>query len=56
VIELASAADLIWRLTVDLRRGRSFAEDTEPRPATLAARCCSRLRAMSSWRRDGAFG
>jgi hypothetical protein len=35
VIELASAADLIWRLTVELRRGRSFAEDAERKASRI---------------------
>jgi uncharacterized protein YcfJ len=35
VIELASAADLIWRLTVELRRSRSFAEDAERKASRI---------------------
>lgn len=35
MIELASAADLIWQLTVELRRGRSFAEDAERKASRI---------------------
>ena len=35
MIELASAADLIWRSTVELRRGRSFAEDAERKASRI---------------------
>ena len=35
LIELASAATLIWRLTVELRRGRAFAESAERRASRI---------------------
>jgi divalent metal cation (Fe/Co/Zn/Cd) transporter len=35
LIELASAAVLIWRLTVELRRGQSFAESVERRASRI---------------------
>ena len=36
VIELASAAVLIWRLRVELKHGRSFSEDAERRASRMA--------------------
>ena len=36
MIELASAAVLIWRLTVELRRGQAFPERLERRAARIA--------------------
>lgn len=36
VIELASAGVLVWRLTVELRRGQAFAETTERTAARIA--------------------
>src|SRR5215471_20997421 len=35
LIELASAIVLIWRLTVELRRGESFAEDAERKASRI---------------------
>jgi divalent metal cation (Fe/Co/Zn/Cd) transporter len=35
LIELASAAVLVWRLTVELRQGRAFAESAEQRAARI---------------------
>ena len=35
VIELASACVLVWRLTVELRRGRLFAEHAERKAARM---------------------
>src|SRR6266498_3678046 len=35
VIELASACVLVWRLTVELRRGQLFAEKAERRAARI---------------------
>jgi hypothetical protein len=37
LIELASAAALIWRLTVELKRGQSFAEGTERTASRISA-------------------
>lgn len=37
IIELASAGVLIWRLTVEIRRGEAFPEAVERRAARLAA-------------------
>ena len=56
LIELASAIVLVWRLTVELRHGQSFAELSSGAPAALAARCCSRSPPMSSPLPDGACG
>lgn len=42
MIELASPADLIWQLTVELRRGRSFAEDTERKASRIVSECTAR--------------
>jgi hypothetical protein len=56
VIELVSAGVLIWRLTVKLLRGLSFAERRNTWQAVSAAFCCLRSLSMSSWRRGGAFG
>ena len=37
LIELASAGVLVWRLTVELRRGRHFAESAERKAARIGA-------------------
>jgi hypothetical protein len=36
IIELLSAGVLIWRLTVEIRRGQHFAERAEQRAARIA--------------------
>ena len=46
VIELASAGILVWRLTVELRRGQMFAESADKKHRALAAVCCSSLPPM----------
>ncbi len=37
LIELASAGVLVWRLTIELRQGRAFAEHAEQRAARIGA-------------------
>jgi divalent metal cation (Fe/Co/Zn/Cd) transporter len=37
IIELASAAVLIWRLTVEIRQGQAFSEEAENRARRIAA-------------------
>ena len=51
LIELASAFVLIWRLTVELRRGQDFAEAPQHRRAASRAACCSALAAYRRGRR-----
>jgi len=51
VIELASAGILVWRLTVELRRGKMFAEGAEQK-APCRLRCRKRwLEALDTPRR-----
>jgi divalent metal cation (Fe/Co/Zn/Cd) transporter len=61
VIELASAGVLIWRLTVELRRGRSFAEAAERTASRIGGALLFALAAYvvvaagwSLWTRQGA--
>ena len=56
LIELASACVLIWRLTVELRHGQSFAESAERRQAVSAEHSCLLSRPISWGQSDGAFG
>ena len=60
VIELASAAVLIWRLRVELKHGRSFSEDAERRASRMAGGLLFALAAYvtaaaiwSLWSRQG---
>ena len=48
MIELASPADLIWQLTVELRRGRSFAEDTERKASRIVSECTPEVIRMTA--------
>src|SRR5690348_2148406 len=61
VIELASAGVLLWRLTIELRRGREFPESVEKRARRIAALLLFVLAAYvvfivgwSLWRHQGA--
>jgi len=60
LIELASAIVLIWRLTVELRRGESFAEDAERKASRIGGGLLFALAAYvvvaaawSLWSRQG---
>jgi len=55
LIELASAVLLIWRLTVELKRGQSFAESAERAASRIGGILLFALSA-SWWRPGGAFG
>jgi divalent metal cation (Fe/Co/Zn/Cd) transporter len=61
LIELASATVLLWRLTVELRNGQSFAEDAERTAARVGGALLFALAAYvvasagwKLWTRDGA--
>ena len=61
VIELVSAGVLIWRLTVELRRGQSFAAAAEPRASRIGGALLFALAVYvvaaagwSLWTRQGA--
>ena len=56
LIELASAGVSVWRLTVELRHGQTFAESAERRAARLAEPCCSRLPFMLLQASAGNYG
>jgi hypothetical protein len=47
LIELASAAVLIWRLSVELQQGADFPSGRSVRPRALLAVCCLSWRSMS---------
>lgn len=60
LIELASAGVLIWRLTIELRRGESFSEETERMASRIAGALLLTLAAYvtiasewSLWTRSG---
>ncbi len=60
VIELSSAGSLIWRLTVELRRGQAFSENAERRASRIAGGLLFALAAYvtiaalwSLWTRQG---
>jgi len=60
VIELASAGALIWRLTVELRRGQAFSESAEQLASRIAggllfvlAACVTIAALWSLWTRQG---
>jgi divalent metal cation (Fe/Co/Zn/Cd) transporter len=60
LIELASAFVLIWRLTVELRRGQSFAEEAEHKASRIGGALLFALTAyvvaatgLSLWTREG---
>jgi divalent metal cation (Fe/Co/Zn/Cd) transporter len=60
LIELASALVLIWRLTVELRRGQSFAEEAERKASRIGGALLFALAAYvvaaagwSLWTREG---
>jgi hypothetical protein len=56
LIEVTSAGVLIWRLTVELRRGQASRNSPNKQPAVLGARCYSRWRPMSSSQLHGVCG
>jgi len=55
VIELSSAGALIWRLTVELRRGQAFSENVERLASRIAGALVHNLRSGGSGGPPGGF-